>query len=133
MPAPIERGVMGAPQAHGISPLVAAAEKKQFKESSHYIPSDCLCEAFCPGREREQAGVFVSNQLEATREQTRDKTSVNSKSLPSHFVVAANEVGLSVVRRAQCSGIRGGMVTGLGTQRRLFSAQISPPTLYPGI
>ena len=82
MPAPIERGVMGAPQAHGISPLVAAAEKKQFKESSHYIPSDCLCEAFCPGREREQAGVFVSNQLEATREQTRDKTSVNSKSEP---------------------------------------------------
>ena len=97
MPAPIERGVMGAPQAHGISPLVAAAEKKQFKESSHYIPSDCLCEAFCPGREREQAGVFVSNQLEATSEQTRDKTSVNSKSVPSHFVVAANEVGLSVV------------------------------------
>ena len=97
MPAPIERGVMGAPQAHGISPLVAAAEKKQFKESSHYIPSDCLCEAFCPGREREQAGVFVSNQLEATSEQTRDKTSVNSKSMPSHFVVVANEAGLSVV------------------------------------
>ena len=37
---------MGAPQAHGIPPrllLLAAAEKKQFEESSHYIPSDCLC------------------------------------------------------------------------------------------
>ena len=132
MPAPIERGVMGAPQAHGISPLLAAAEKKQFKESSHYIPSDCLCEAFCPGREREQAGVFVSNQLEATSEQTRDKTSVNSKSGES-FCRHKRRWVWGVVGRAQCSGIWRGMVTGLGTQRRVFSAQISPAALYPGI
>ena len=64
--------------------LCCGAEKKQFEESSHYIPSDCLCEgpATRPGRER---GLFVSegNQLEASREQTRDKTSVNSKSVES--------------------------------------------------
>ena len=133
MPAPIERGVMGAPQAHGISPLLAAAEKKQFKESSHYIPSDCLCEAFCPGRER-ASRCFC---LQPARGNERANEGQNFCQLEIHaesFRRRRKRGGFECrCRRAQCSGIRGGMVTGLGTQRRLFSAQISPPTLYPGI
>ena len=107
-------------------------EKKQFEESSHYIPSDCLCEpATCLGRESKQS-LFVSKQLEASSEQTRDKTSVNSKSGES-FRRHKRRWVWGVVGRAQCSGIWRGMVTGLGTQRRVFSAQISPAALYPGI
>ena len=125
---------MGAPQAHGIPPQVlAAAEKKQFEESSHYIPSDCLCVvSSSPGRERASSGLFVSGVLEASSEQTRDKTSVNSKPAKS-FRRHKRRWVWGVVGRAQCSGIRGGMVTGLGTQGRVFSTQISPAALYPGI
>ena len=127
---------MGAPQAHGIPSqllLLAAAEKKQFEESSHYIPSDCLCVvSSLPGERESKQSLFVSGLLEASSEQTRDKTSVNSKSVES-FRRHKRRWVWGVVGRAQCSGIRGGMVTGLGTQGRVFSAQISPPALYPGI
>ena len=104
------------------------AEKKQFEESSHYIPSSNP-----PGERGSKQSLFVSGQLEArSSEQTRDKTSVNSKSGES-FRRHKRSWVWAVVGRAQCSGIWRGMVTGLGTQRRVFSAQISPAALYPGI
>ena len=84
---------MGAPQAHGIPPQVlAAVEKKQFEESSHYIPSDCLCEpATSPGRESKQS-LFVSKQLEASKRGTKLLSTQNP---PSHFV-GTNEGGFGV-------------------------------------
>ena len=102
------------------------------KVHTTFHPTAFVLSAVCPGRERASRDLFVSGLLEASSEQTRDKTSVNSKSVES-FRRHKRRWVWGVVGRAQCSGIRGGMVTGLGTQGRVFSAQISPAALYPGI
>ena len=87
---------MGAPQAHGIpSPLLLAAELKRSnlkKVHTTFRPTACFVNQppSCLGPERASRGLFVSGVLEASSEQTRDKTSVNSKSVESPLGLGHN-------------------------------------------